>query len=140
LPKQRRSLAMLAPIIGVFAFHAPSPLRAPARAPASAMLLPRDAGQKAAGLALAAIVAFAPLSEAEAARSGGRVGGRAPSRAPSVSRAAPARAAPSRTNVYISPAPVYGGGMGYGYGGYGGYGGFGGGGISSEGGVPRIRK
>ena len=30
--------------------------------------------------------------------------------------------------------------MGYGYGGYGGYGGFGGGGISSEGGVPRIRK
>mmetsp|Transcript_16833 Transcript_16833/g.53945 ORF Transcript_16833/g.53945 Transcript_16833/m.53945 type:complete len:220 (+) Transcript_16833:36-695(+) len=122
---------LFAPIIAAFAFHAPSPLRAPARAPASAMLLPRDAGQKAAGLALAAIVAFAPLSEVEAARSGGRVGGRAPSRAPSVSRAAPAPASPSRTNVYISPAPVYGGGMGYGYGGYGGYGGFGGGGIST---------
>jgi len=73
---------------------------------------------------LAAILSIAPVDEAFAAgRSGGRVGGRAP-----VSRAAPPRAAPSRTtNVYVAPTPVYGGYGGYGYG----YGGFGGGGIST---------
>merc|ERR1719488_421720 len=80
---------------------------------------------------LSALLVMSPISEANAARAGGRVGGRAPS----VSRSAPSRST-STTNVYTAPparttnvyvSPGYGGG--YGYGGYGGYGY--GGGIST---------
>eukprot|EP00427_Karlodinium_veneficum_P017746 CAMPEP_0169140850 /NCGR_PEP_ID=MMETSP1015-20121227/43884_1 /TAXON_ID=342587 /ORGANISM="Karlodinium micrum, Strain CCMP2283" /LENGTH=260 /DNA_ID=CAMNT_0009206973 /DNA_START=52 /DNA_END=834 /DNA_ORIENTATION=- len=91
----------------------------------------------AAGVALAALLAFGTPDMAEAARSGGRVGGRAPA-----ARSMPRSSSSSNTNVYVNPQPstnIYvspgpslfpGGGYGYGYG-YGGYGGFGGGGIST---------
>ena len=110
-----------------------APSARPLRTTEASMLAFPDGG-KMLGLMLAASIAFAPLDSAEAARSGGRVGGRAP-----VSRSAPSRAPSAisqpHTNVYVSPAPVYGGGMGMGYGGgYGGGfggGGFGGGGIST---------
>jgi len=122
-----------------------APSARPLRTTEASMLAFPDGG-KMLGLMLAASIAFAPLDSAEAARSGGRVGGRAP-----VSRSAPSRAPSAisqpHTNVYVSPAPVYGGGMGMGYGGGygggmgmgygGGYGGgfggggFGGGGIST---------
>jgi hypothetical protein len=83
-------------------------------------MLSRSDGGKVLGALLAGLVAFSPLDEAQAARSGSRVGGRAP-----VTRSAPSRPA-THTNVYIAPAPVYGGGYGYGYGG-----GLFGGGIST---------
>mmetsp|Transcript_15278 Transcript_15278/g.48462 ORF Transcript_15278/g.48462 Transcript_15278/m.48462 type:complete len:238 (+) Transcript_15278:14-727(+) len=120
-------------VASALAFAPPTPLRSPTashmRTSPEASMLFRSDGGKVLGALLAGLVAFAPLDEAQAARSGGRVGGRAP-----VTRSAPSRSTPapaSHTNVYIAPAPVYGGGYGGGYGyGYGG-GMFGGGGIST---------
>jgi len=133
-PPPPLSRFQMAPLLAAFAATAalalaPAPAaRAPAlvspRA-ASPTMLASDDRAKLVGLALAGLLAFGPIDDASAARSGSRVGGRAP-----VSRSAPSRSAPApqHTNVYIAPAPVYGGGYGYGYGGGGG---FFGGGIST---------
>jgi hypothetical protein len=65
---------------------------------------------------LAGLVAFAPITDAQAARSGGRVGGSSGfSRGRSAPRAVAPQAAP-RTNVYVAPSPTKGFGMGGGMG------------------------
>jgi len=123
-------LAMQAAVSVAFmpALHSAAPLRAPAVQPT--MLADPFANLRTAMPAtlLSVLLVMAPISEANAARAGGRVGGRAPS----VSRSAPSRS-PSTTNVYTAPPArttnVYVGGGGYGGYGYGGYGY--GGGIST---------
>ncbi|KAL5224474.1 hypothetical protein ABZP36_011113 [Zizania latifolia] len=80
---------------------------------------------KLAMVALAAgVLAFGPVDDAMASKSGGRIGGQAFRSAPrSAPRASGPRINNSRTNIYINPpvAPPLVGGYGYGYG-YGGWG------------------
>merc|ERR1719160_2498097 len=77
---------------------------------------------------LALALTFSPMDAAEAGRSGGRVGGRAPSMSsrpmarpssgatarPAMRTSAPAPTMQRTTNVYMAPAPMYGGGGMYG--------------------------
>lgn len=108
------------------------------------LALSREDGSKVAGAMLAALLALSPVTEAQAARSGGRMGGSAgfssrsmPPRRPMPPPAArmppPAASAP-RTNILIAPS-IGGGGFGYSpFGGGYGYSPFGspfGGGMSS---------
>ncbi|KAG8095187.1 hypothetical protein GUJ93_ZPchr0012g21290 [Zizania palustris] len=70
------------------------------------------------------VLAFGPVDDAMAAKSGGRIGGQAFRSAPrSAPRASGPRINNSRTNIYINPplAPPLVGGYGYGYS-YGGWG------------------